>query len=125
MGDGWFVSSATPEEIREGREIVFSTAGEYNREIEDDHIGVILGYYISPGVKETEAKAYNFVTRHRPDVYFTEYSAVGPAEKVVEAIQRYVEAGAHKFVVRPLCPAEQTMEQLELLGSEVLPQFPV
>ncbi len=125
VGDGWFVSSATPEEIREGRDIVFSTAGEYNREIEDDHIGVILGYYISPNIKETEAKTYNFVTRHRPDVYFTEYSAVGPAEKVVEAIHRYIEAGAHKFVVRPLCAAEQTMEQLELLGSEVLPQFPL
>ena len=124
VGDGWFVSSATPEEIREGREVVFSTADENNRVIEDDHIGVILGYYMSPNVKETEAKAYNFVTRHRPDAYFTEYSAIGPADKIVEAIHRYVEAGASKFVLRPLCPAEQTMEQLEALGSEVVPQFP-
>ena len=46
-------------------------------------------------------------------------------EKVVEAIHRYVEAGAYKFVVRPLCPPEQTVEQPEILGSEVLPQFPV
>ncbi len=125
VGDGWFVSSATPEEIRQGRDIVFGTAQEQGREIEEDHIGVILSYYISPNVKESEAQAYNFVTRHRPDAYFTEYSAVGPVEKIVEAIHRYVEAGACKFVVRPLCPAEQTMEQLEVLGSEVLPQFPV
>ncbi len=125
VGDGWLVSSATPEEVREGREIVFGTAEEYQREIEDDHIGVILGYYITPNATETEPKAYNYVTRHRPDVYFTEYSALGPAERVVEAIHRYVEAGAYKFVVRPLCPAEETMEQLEILGSEVLPHFPV
>ena len=125
VGDGWFVSSATPEEISQGRDIVFDTAHELGREVEEDHIGIILGYYISPKVEESEAQAYNFVTRHRPDAHFTEFSAVGPAEKVVESIHRYIEAGACKFVVRPLCPAEQTLEQLEVLGSEVLPQFPL
>lgn len=125
VGDGWFVSSATPEEIREGREVVFTTAAECDREIEDDHIGIILGYYITPNVEETLPKAYNFVTRHRPDAYFTEYSAIGPAEKIIETIHRYVEAGAHKFVVRPLCPAEETMEQLEIMGREVVPHFPL
>ena len=126
VGDGWMVSSATPEEISEGRDIVFSTAEEHQREIEDDHIGVILGYYISPdassNIEDTVSKAHNYVTRHRPDVHFTEYSALGSAEKVAEAIHRYVEAGAYKFVVRPLCPAEETVEQLAILGSEVLPQ---
>ena len=126
VGDGWMVSSATPEEISEGRDIVFGTAEEHQREIEDDHIGVILGYYISPNassnIEDTVNKAHNYVTRHRPDVHFTEYSALGSAEKVVETIHRYVEAGAYKFVVRPLCPAEETVEQLDILGSEVLPQ---
>ena len=125
VGDGWFVSSATPEEIRQGRDIVFSTARELGREVEEDHIGIILGYYISPKVEESEALTYNFVTRHRPDAHFTEFSAVGPVEKIVESIHGYIEAGACKFVVRPLCPAEQTLEQLEVLGSEVLPRFPV
>ena len=125
VGDGWLVSSATPGEIREGREIVFDTAAEYHREIEDDHIGVILGYYISRSVEGATSKAYDYVTRHRDDVYFTEYSALGTSDEIVEAIHRYVEAGAHKFVVRPLCSAEETMEQLDILGTEVLPQFPV
>jgi len=126
VGDGWMVSSATPEEISEGRDIVFGTAEEHHREIEDDHIGVILGYYISPNassnIEDTVSKAHNYVTRHRPDVHFTEYSALGSVEKVVETIHRYVEAGAYKFVVRPLCPADETVEQLDILGSEVLPQ---
>jgi alkanesulfonate monooxygenase SsuD/methylene tetrahydromethanopterin reductase-like flavin-dependent oxidoreductase (luciferase family) len=123
VGDGWLVSSVTTQEVREGCEIIFSTAEEYNREIEEDHIGVLLGYYIAPNVEDTIPKAYNFVTRHRPDAYFTEYSALGPAEQIAEKIQSYVKAGASKFVVRPLCPAEETMEQLDLLGSEVLPHF--
>ncbi|PKB73437.1 MAG: hypothetical protein BZY75_01785 [SAR202 cluster bacterium Io17-Chloro-G7] len=123
VGDGWLVSSATAQEVTEGREIIFDTAKEYNREIEDDHTGVLIGYYISPNVEETVAKTYNYVTRHRPDAYFTEYSALGPAEAIAETIQRYVEAGASKFVMRPLCPAEETMEQLYILGSDVLPMF--
>ena len=123
VGDGWLVSSATPQEVTEGREIIFATTKENNREIEDDHIGVLLGYYIAPNVEETVAKTYNYVTRHRPDAYFTEYSALGPSEVIVETIQGYIDAGASKFVLRPLCPAEETMEQLDILGSEVLPLF--
>lgn len=123
VGDGWLVSSATPQEITEGREIIFQTAKENDREIEDDHIGVLIGYYMSPNVEETVAKTYNYVTRHRPDAYFTEYSALGPSEAISETIQRYVDAGASKFVMRPLCQAEETMEQLDMLGTEVLPQF--
>ena len=123
VGDGWLVSSATPPEISHGRDIIFETADEFHREIEDDHIGVLLGYYISSDVEGAVAKTYNFVTRHRPDAYFTEYSAVGPSDLIAESIQKYIDAGASKFVVRPLCNAEETMEQLEILGREVLPQF--
>ena len=123
VGDGWLVSGATPQEVHDGREIIFDTAEEYDRSIEDDHIGVLVGYYISPNVEETVSKTYEFVTRHRPDAYFTEYSALGPPERIVEVIQRYIDAGASKFVVRPLCPADETMEQLDLMGSEILPQF--
>ena len=27
--------------------------------------------------------------------------------------------------MRPMCPAEETMEQLEILGEELLPMFPL
>ena len=123
VGDGWLVSSATPQEIHDGREIIFDTAEENDRSIESDHIGVLVGYYMSPNVEETVSKTYEFVTRHRPDAYFTEYSALGPPERIAEVIQRYIDAGASKFVVRPLCPADETMEQLDMMGSEILPQF--
>ena len=124
VGDGWLVSSATSQEVTEGREIIFQTAEDNKREIEDDHIGVLIGYYISPdNLEETVSKTYNYVTRHRPDAYFTEYSALGPSDAICETIQRYVDAGASKFVMRPLCQAEETMEQLDILGSDVLPMF--
>ena len=125
VGDGWLVSSATPEEIKEGCEILFETANEFNREIEDDHIGVLMGYYISDDVAGATEKAEKYVTRHRPDAHFTEFTAVGPVDKVAEMIQSYVDAGGSKFVVRPLCPAEESMEQLDILGEDLLPMFPI
>ena len=123
VGDGWLVSAATPQEVHDGREIIFDTAAEYGRTIEDDHVGVLLGYYISPNAEETVSKTYGFVTRQRPDAHFTEYSALGPPDRIAEVIQRYIDAGASKIVVRPLCPADETMEQLGIMGSEILPQF--
>jgi alkanesulfonate monooxygenase SsuD/methylene tetrahydromethanopterin reductase-like flavin-dependent oxidoreductase (luciferase family) len=63
------------------------------------------------------------VTRHRPDASFTEFSALGTIEQVAETIQRYIDAGAYKFVVRPLCPGDESMEQLEIMGQEILPLF--
>jgi probable F420-dependent oxidoreductase len=123
VGDGWLVSGATPQEVREGRKIVFDTADQCQREIEDDHIGVLLGYYISDDYEQAATKAHQYVTRHRPDVHFTEYSALGTTEQVAEVISRYLDAGAFKFAVRPLCPGDESMEQLEIMGEEILPRF--
>ena len=123
VGDGWLVSGATTEEISHGRDIVFETAAKYEREIEEDHIGMLLGYYICPDRDKAVAQTHQYVTRHRPDVNFTEYSALGDADEVSEVIQRYVDAGASKFVVRPLCSGEESVEQLDILGEEILPRF--
>ena len=123
VGDGWLVSGATPREVREGAEMIFDTAAEYGRTIEEDHIGALVGYYVSSSAEETAAQAYQYVTRHRPDAHFTEYSALGPAGQVAEVIQGYIDAGASKIVVRPLCQGDQTVEQLDIMGSEILPLF--
>ena len=123
VGDGWLVSGATTGEISHGRDIVFETADKYEREIEEDHIGMLLGYYICPDRDKAVAQTHQFVTRHRPDVNFTEYSALGDADEVCEVIQRYVDAGASKFVVRPLCAGEESVEQLDIMGEQILPRF--
>jgi probable F420-dependent oxidoreductase len=123
VGDGWLVSRATPDDVRQGREIVFDTAAAHGRVIEEDHIGVLLGYYMTDNVEQGRAQAAPFVTRNRSDVPFTAYSAIGSAEQIAAVIQRYIDAGASKFVVRPLCPGEESMAQLEMLGQYILPLF--
>ena len=123
VGDGWLVSSATPAEVGEGKDIVFDTAAECNREIEEDHVGVLMGYYISDDYEQAATKSHQFVTRHRPDAHFSEFTALGNIQQVAELIQSYIDAGASKFAVRPLCAGDESMEQLEIMGQEVLPLF--
>ena len=123
VGDGWLVSSATPQEVRKGVDVVMSTATEHGRKIEEDHIGALVGYFIAPTQDKARPVAEGHIIRPRADAHFTEYSALGTAEQVTQTIQRYLAAGASKFVVRPLCPPQQAIEQLELLGREVLPNF--
>ena len=82
-----------------------------------------IGYYISPEGQKAVAKAAAFVTRPRPDVPFTAVSAVGTTAHIAERIHQYVDAGAAKFVVRPLCAGEEAMAQLAMLGQEIVPLF--
>jgi len=123
IGDGWLVSSVTPDEVRRGRDLVFATAAHHQRTIEADHIGVLLSYYIAPDGPQAVAKAAAFVTRPRPDVPLTAVSAVGTTAHIAERIQQYIDAGAAKFVVRPLCAGEEAMAQLAMLGQEIVPLF--
>ncbi len=123
IGDGWLVSSATPREVGEGVEVIFSTAAEFGRKIDEDHIGALVGFFIASTQEKAASVAEPFITRARPDAHFTEYSALGTPEQVKDTIQCYLEAGASKFVVRPMCPPQQAIEQLELFGQEVLPYF--
>ena len=123
LGDGWLVSQATPQEIDRGRKLIFDTAAEYGRTVDDDHIGTMLGFYIAPTAEAASSVAEEHVLRHRPDAHYTEYSALGPPERVAGLIRDYLAAGASKFVVRPMCPAAEAQEQLELFGREILPLF--
>ena len=123
VGDGWLVSFATPDEVAQGVEVVFETAGEYGRSVDEDHIGALIGFYIAPSSEEAEQRAEGYLTRTREDAHFTEYTALVPPDEVRALVQQYLEAGASKFVVRPTCRPEETLGQLELFGKEVLHHF--
>ena len=123
VGDGWLVSSATPDEVRAGIKVVFSSAAEHGRSVDEDHMGAILGFLIAPDREEAVTLAEAHITRARPEVSFTNYSALGSPERVAETIQRYLDAGASKFVVRPLCSPGEALAQLALFGEKVLPRY--
>ena len=61
--------------------------------------------------------------RRRSDVEYSAFSAFGRPEDAIEQIERYIEAGATKFVVRPACPPDMMLEQLDVLGREIVPRY--
>ena len=83
----------------------------------------MLGFYVASSPEKAAEVAREHVFAQRPNIPFPRYCALGPPETIAKLIQDYVDAGASKFVVRPMCPAGEAQEQLELFGRHVLPTF--
>ena len=123
VGDGWLVSQATPAEVSDGVSKIKSWAVEYGNDIEDDHYGALFSFSIADSHEEARRQAEPYMLRRRTDVDYEAFSAFGSADDVADLIDRYIEGGATKFVARPACPPEKMMEQLELLGRDVVPRY--
>ena len=123
IGDGWLVSQATPDEVADGVARIKVGALEHGNEIEDDHYGVLFSYFIADTPEEAAKQAAPYMLRRRTDVDYAEFSAFGTPAHVSQLMERYIDAGAPKIVVRPACAPELMMEQLELLGKEVVPHY--
>ncbi|MDP6714475.1 MAG: LLM class flavin-dependent oxidoreductase [SAR202 cluster bacterium] len=123
VGDGWLVSQATPDEVAVGVSKIKALAEENGNDIEDDHFGPLFSFFIADTAEEAVKQAAPYMLRRRADVDYAEFSAFGTPDRVKELMERYIDAGAPKFVARPACAPELMMEQLELLGKEVVPQY--
>jgi alkanesulfonate monooxygenase SsuD/methylene tetrahydromethanopterin reductase-like flavin-dependent oxidoreductase (luciferase family) len=98
-------------------------AADYGRRIDDDHFGVLFNYCFARDSEEAARLARPYALRNRTDVDFAETSALGTPQDIAGAIQRFIDAGASKFVARPACPPEAIHDQLRRLGNEVIPRF--
>lgn len=123
IGDGWLVSQATPDEVAEGVARIKVMAEDHGNDIEEDHYGVLFSFFIADTPEEAERQAAPYMLRRRTDVGYAEFSAFGTPDHVMALTERYIDAGAPKIVVRPACHPELMMEQLELLGQEVVPHY--
>lgn len=123
LADGWLASQMLPDEVETAIACIREHAADYGREIDHDHFGVLFNYCFAADSREAAQLARPYALRNRTDVDFAETSALGTTQDITRAIQRYIDAGASKFVARPACPPEAIHEQLERLGTEVIPQF--
>lgn len=119
LGDGWVASFVTPAEVADGVRQIKEYAAQSDRELEEDHYGVLLSYYIAGSAAEALAAVAGRMVRRRADAPVEEYSAFGTPDDCIRMIRRYIDAGAAKFVLRPVCRPDEMFEQLELLGREV------
>ncbi len=123
LADGWLASQMIPSEVETAIARIRKHAADYGRRIDDDHFGVLFNFCFAGDPEEAARLARPYALRNRTDVDFAQTSALGTAQDIAAAIQRFIDAGASKFVARPACPPEAVHDQIERLGAEVIPRF--
>lgn len=98
LADGWLPSFVTPSDAEAGWETVQRVAKEHDREIEDEHFGVLIPYVMGDA---PEALLAGLQTR-RPDL--DDVSVLVPSgwDALANTINQFVSVGASKFVVVPM-----------------------
>jgi|DewCreStandDraft_2_1066082.scaffolds.fasta_scaffold01610_4 probable F420-dependent oxidoreductase len=121
LGDGWLASRVSPREVEASVAAIWRYLDETGREIEEDHIGVIVPVYLAADEGRALEVAGPRLLRARPDTPpLEEYTALGPPQRCLALLRRFREAGASKFVLLMVCPPEEALAQLELLAREVI-----
>jgi probable F420-dependent oxidoreductase len=124
MGDGWIPSFITPGEMKTGVDKTQAYAKEAGREVPADHFGTLFYYNLDDDPARAHASAAPFVPRGRvDDATLAQCTAFGPADLIRERLEQYVAAGASKFILRPMCPADAMLDQLARLASDVVTDF--
>jgi len=124
LGDGWIPSFITPARLRDGVERTQAFAREAGRDVPLDHFGTLVYFGLDRDPRRARAAAEPYIPQGRADDATLEAcTAFGPAEVVHTRLEEYVKAGASKFVLRPMCPPNQMLDQLAQLAEAVIPAF--
>jgi probable F420-dependent oxidoreductase len=114
LSDGWLPSLCTPEEAAAGRVVIEQAAAKAGRSISSEHFGMSIGYATAP---IDSATARTMAARRPRSV---ELTPVGlPALR--ERIERFIDVGFSKFVVRPIVTPKSWRTELDALAAAVGP----
>ena len=112
LSDGWLPSLCTPEEAAAGRAVIDEAADKAGRSISREHFGMSIGYATAP-IDPATART---MTARRPRS--VELTPVGlPA--VREKLQRFIDVGFSKFVLRPIAAPASWRAELDALAGAV------
>lgn len=121
LGDGWLASFITPEEFAAGAACIKRYAAEAGRAIDEDHYGMIVTTCVAGSIEEARARLGP--AARRADIDPAAVSLLGTPADCVAQMQRYLDAGCSKFVLRPAGPPETILPQLEIIAREIAPSF--
>ena len=112
LSDGWLPSLCTPEEAAAGRVVIDEAAAKAGRSISREHFGMSIGYATAP-IDPATART---MTARRPRS--VELTPVGlPALR--ERLERFIDVGFSKFVLRPIAAPASWRAELEALAGAV------
>jgi alkanesulfonate monooxygenase SsuD/methylene tetrahydromethanopterin reductase-like flavin-dependent oxidoreductase (luciferase family) len=115
FADGWLPSSCTPEEVVAARSVIEEAAAGAGRTISPEHFGVSLAYAARP-LEPKVVRALS-AARKGSDPHQVVPVGIGGLRTMLE---RFIEAGFSKFVVRPLETPDSWRTELEALARGVL-----
>ncbi|MFT7600678.1 MAG: putative F420-dependent oxidoreductase [Acidimicrobiales bacterium] len=114
-GDGWLASRATPAQAAASLKTIEAAAAEAGRTIDDDHFGISIPYARQPLADRVTA-----AVMRKTDAERSEIVPFGPTE-LKELLQRHLEAGLSKFVLRPMSLDEGWDTELDYLAEHAIP----
>ena len=122
-GTGWQSGAETPETVGKVIAAIKEAVIAAGRSIDEDHYGAALAYrfgsWDDPGMTKL-AEAYEARTGRDAREAF----AIGDADLIMARLTEYVDAGASKFILRPVAQGdEQMLGQTRKLVEEILPHM--
>jgi len=114
LADGWLPALCTPDEAAAGRKLIDEAADRAGRAISPEHFGVSLGYARHP-LDERTLAALSARSRGNDPAQLVPVGTDG----LRRHLERFLEVGFSKFVVRPLAPPPSWRAELEDLAAGV------
>ena len=112
LSDGWLPSLCTPQEAAAGRIVIDEAAAKAGRSISAEHFGMSIGYASGP----IDPATARVMAARRPRS--VELTPVGwPALR--ERLERFIDVGFSKFVLRPVITPRSWRAELEALSAAV------
>jgi probable F420-dependent oxidoreductase len=115
LSDGWLPSLCTPEEAAARRVAIEVAAADAGRQIDPEHFGISLAY----ARDEISPAQVARITKRRPNLDPASVIPVGMVG-VRDLLQRYIDVGFSKFVLRPGDPPRSWSDELDELADGVL-----
>ncbi len=117
LADGWLGSLVSPDRAGAIRVRIAEAANEAGREIDPEHFGLSVGYARTPGDVERAVRVRR--PRSKTNEELSEVIPVG-APALRDLVQRLVDQGLSKFVVRPIAPVDSWSDELAWLADTLL-----
>lgn len=113
-GDGWLGSRATPTEVKSHVATIQDAADQAGRNIDDDHFGISIPYARQPVADKMVERLM-----HKTDADRSDIVPFG-VDELTSLLQRHIDAGMSKFVLRPMTVPDGWDTELDWLAEHSL-----
>ena len=122
-GTGWQAGIESPDEIALVIQSIKERASELNRTIPEDHFGAGFAFRFGSSEEKIVSQQKEVLSKRlKKDP--SKLMAVGDKDDIVELTNQFLNAGAQKFILRPIASGtEDMLEQTNRLITEVLPEI--